>query len=98
MRQPKPSASSPWIIAAVVAMIFLAPMTFESHELIVDAHTPNVYAVTTTWWGLRREEREIKWMKPEGAEYASWCARSKDGEWYPFIVDELGGEAVPDPH
>lgn len=79
-----------WFKIAIVTvgiLLIVGPLTFERHRIEVELDSPQVYSVTTTWWGLKEKRREIRWMKPIGYNYSAWCARNRHGEWYPYLLD-----------
>ena len=79
-----------WFKIAVVTcgtLLIVGGLTFEGHRIEVELDSPQVFSVTTTWWGLNEERTEIRWMKPPGYEYLAWCARNRHGEWYPYLLD-----------
>lgn len=61
--------------------------TFKCHTITVDPNSPQVFSVKKTWWGLKEKEIEIIWMKAPGYDYEAWCAKGKDGGWYPYIIE-----------
>lgn len=75
------------VISLAVVLLLFGAVTHENSYITVDSNSPTVYAVRTTWWGLRTEESEIRWMQPPGYDYAAWCAQSPSGKWYPYLID-----------
>lgn len=74
------------LVAFVLGVIF-----FQSDSYSVDYGSKETYWVKTTWWGLKKEQHEIKWSG------SSWQAKDKQGNWYQVIVD---GDQIPEeyPH
>jgi hypothetical protein len=74
-------------VFAIIAVL-TALLTFRGFYIHVAPDDPSVLAVETSWWGLSETKRRIRWMQPSGLDYAAWCTRSNDGEWYPYLVED----------
>ena len=75
------------IISIICFVAILAIPTFQRDKIQIEPDSGVVYAVKITWWGLKQDKREIKWGKAEGYDYAAWCTKDRNGEWYPYIID-----------
>lgn len=67
-------------------------LLFRREYATLDPCDPHPIWIRKTWWGLKTEEIYLRWMKPTGLDYEAWCAKSRRGEWYPFIVEYDGPE------
>ena len=70
-----------------VILLILASLTFARHRITVDPTDDSVYDLRSTWWGFKKEWREIRWMRAPGYDYEAWCARASDGSWNPYITE-----------
>jgi len=70
-----------WVLFASTFLVPIAANTFQWDFVTVYQDDHRVYLVHKTWWGLKREQEEIRWYTPKGSEYATWCVRQKDGTW-----------------
>lgn len=70
------------LIVIIIFVILVGYLTFSSDAYTIESETPDTYWVKKTWWGIKEEYRLIKWFNGE------WHAKDKNGEWYPFRVDD----------
>ena len=68
--------------SSILLLGLLGALSFDGSEITVEANSPKVFQVSTSWWGLRRAYREIRWRKPDGLDFEAWCAQAPDGTWY----------------
>lgn len=83
------------IVSAIIIGTALLCLLFSREYAALDPYDPDPVWVKKTWWGLKNEEIRLRWMKPPGEDYESWCAKSPEGEWYTFIVEY--DEPEPEP-
>jgi hypothetical protein len=94
-RQESSSATGAVALVAVVFLLIVAPLTFSSEFFTINQDGPEVIFVKKTWWGLKRSETELTWMKIPGEDHAAWCWKDAQGEWhwFYFLEDDREPEA-----
>ena len=85
MSRPNPVA----YVGIAVLILTWAALAFSGSYTTVDPVSPEVLYVETSWWGLRSEERVIKWMSNPEYRSPAWMTRGRDGKWHPFIRENL---------
>lgn len=88
-----------WLAVTGLALAFIVLSTFERGYIVV-GHAidgcirQEVYAVHSSWWGLKKQRTEIKWTTPtydrqQGIDFQDWCYEASPGEWvgYFFFMD-----------
>lgn len=76
------------IIFAAIILAFIAILKFKSFEIVVSPESKEVIAISSSWWGLKTTEREIKWMKTDGYDFPGWMTKGKDGNWYLYLIED----------
>lgn len=76
-------------MVALFLAVFVAPATFSGQEITVEVDDGTVWHTQTTWWGLARTKREIRWMQTPDYDFPAWMARDSSGAWYVFLTDEM---------
>lgn len=61
--------------------IYVLILTFKSIPQVALVEDGSAYLISSTWWGLKKDSREVKLINNE------WCAKSDKGEWYPLMFD-----------
>jgi hypothetical protein len=80
--------SAPLVFSFVLLVVAIA--SFGGHGTYVEFDSPTVMYRNYSWWGLKSETFEVRWMRASGYDYEAWCRKAKDGSWYPYII-ELDG-------
>lgn len=63
--------------------MLIAIFNFSGFYIAVDPDDGSIYYVKTSWWTLKKEHREIRWMKTNEYDYPGWMTKHKEtGEWY----------------
>ena len=68
--------------------IFLALMTRNSYEITVATVDGSVIVVESSWWGLNKNSRKIRWMKTKDYDYSGWMTKDNNGGWYLYLTEE----------
>ena len=79
------------LLILLILALPAAHLTFEDMNITVDVDAPEVYVIRKTWWGLKQQRIPIRWMKATGYDFEAWCAQTKSGEWYPYLVEPEDG-------
>lgn len=79
------------LVGALLATILLR-LFFQREYAMLDPNNQHPVWIKKTWWGLKTEERQLRWMKPSGYDYEGWCAKSRRGDWYPFLKEDSGAD------
>ena len=77
--------STPFVFSFI--LIIIAVASFSGHKVYVEFDSPKVMRKNYSWWGLKSEAFEVRWMRASGYDYEAWCKKAKDGSWYPYIVE-----------
>lgn len=73
---------------STLPLLLLAVATYSDTATVVDTSDGTVMYVQTSWWGIARQEHEIRWMQIQDPEGSYWMAQDKQGSWYPFLIEE----------
>lgn len=89
------SSTGKGILSAALVIVVLFILTkFKGYYFELSPDSPQPVVVNSSWWGLSTIRVPVKWMTFEssGGEYGAWCAKSKSGEWYPYVYYSDGPE------
>ena len=86
---PKKYKSSRALVAQffIVLLAMTAFLTFHHTEITVDPSDGSIFATESSWWGIIKKHREIKWMKTDDYDDPGWMAKGKNGKWYLYIAE-----------
>ncbi|MFH2064210.1 MAG: hypothetical protein ABIK15_03295 [Pseudomonadota bacterium] len=76
------------ILFVAVFLVLIAILKFKNFEIVVSPESKKVIAISSSWWGLKTTEREIRWMKIDGYDSPGWMTKGKDGRWYLYLLDD----------
>lgn len=84
------SRSQSYLIAGVlcVALLLFGILRFNDLNITVDPNEGKVIAIESSWWGLVKKEREIKWMKTDDYDFPGWMTKDANGKWYLYIRED----------
>ena len=81
------------LVITGLALALLVVSSFERGYVVVGhaidgCVNEEVYAVHSSWWGLRTRSTQIRWVTPtrdreRGIEFKDWCYQASPGEWVP---------------
>jgi hypothetical protein len=77
-------------ILCPLLLIAVAFANFQGHRVYVDSDSPQIMMERYSWWGLRSEIFEIRWLQipdPDFGEYGAWCRKAKDGTWHQYLYE-----------
>lgn len=69
-----------WVGIIVIVLIFLiAYGSMEKRSFMVYGDSPNVFMITSSWWGLKKEKNLIIWIHAPGMMGPQWMY------WHPTL-------------
>ena len=85
------SRSQSYLLAGVlcVALLLFGILRFNDLNITVDPNEGKVTAIESSWWGLVKKEREIKWMKTDDYDSPGWMTKDANGKWYLYISEDV---------
>lgn len=75
------------LYGTMVAIGWIAS-SFSAQFYAIDPADPDVILIKSEWWGLRRKEIRVVWLKADGEDEASWCVKDSKGKWHPLVFLE----------
>ncbi|MBH0198757.1 MAG: hypothetical protein HP497_04950 [Nitrospira sp.] len=74
------------VLPLVISVAMIATLTFRHAEITVYTDDDSVFLIESSWWGLEKKHREIKWMESED-DGSGWMVRDEDGSWRLYLID-----------
>ena len=68
-------------------LVFIGLLTFRDLDITVDPTDGSVIAIESRWWGIVKNEREIRWMKTADYSSPGWMAKDQSGRWCLYITE-----------
>lgn len=83
-----------YLIAAILCVVLtmIGILKFNGFQITVDPNDGTIIAIESSWWGLIKKEREIKWLKVDDYDFPGWMTKGHDGKWYLYIHE---GDLLP---
>ena len=75
------------LYGTIIAIIWIAS-SFSTQSYAINPDDPDVILIKSEWWGLRRKEIRVAWVKADGEDEETWCVKDSKGKWHPLMFLE----------